>query len=67
MSIKMITVRCPFHGEFEILAERPDGLEQVPEQCFLPVENEICGEPLKRVYDAPAVHYKGAGWASKDK
>ena len=60
MSIKLYTVKCPVHGNVEVIAENSD---PVPKQC--PILN--CYKPVSRVYDIPNVHYKGSGWANKDK
>jgi len=62
--IKLYTVECPVHGRYEVTERSGD----CPTRCIQPtLFHEVCGEPLKRIYDAPAVHYKGSGWASKDK
>ena len=65
MTIKMFTVVCPVHGEYEVSTQ--DGSAECPERCILPSTNGLCDRPLQRKYDAPAVHYKGSGWASKEK
>ena len=63
MSIKLFTVKCPVHGTLELTLR---GTEQCPERCLIQTDNEVCNEPVKRVYDAPAIHYKGSGWAGKE-
>ena len=65
MSIKLYTVKCLVHREYEV-----EGNE-CPKFCQKTLgyklgEPVYCGKPLKRVYDQPNVHYKGSGWASKD-
>lgn len=27
----------------------------------------VCGGPMKKAYSAPAVHFKGTGWARKER
>jgi putative FmdB family regulatory protein len=27
----------------------------------------VCGSPMKKAYAPPAVHFKGSGWARKDR
>jgi len=57
MSIKLYTVKCSVHGKQEIWVEQG----KMPKVC------PICGNKVNRVYDAPAIHYKGSGWAGKEK
>lgn len=65
MSIRMFTVECPVHGIMEVTPEDRDS--DCPTLCFIPINGKPCAERLKRIYDTPAVHYKGTGWAGKDK
>ena len=65
MSIKLYTVKCSVHGTYEVEADK------CPMNCQKTLgyrlgEPVYCCSPLKRVYDAPNVHYKGSGWAGKD-
>ena len=32
-----------------------------------PTTCETCGGPMKKLLSAPAVHFKGSGWAKKDR
>lgn len=65
MTIKLYTVICPVHGEYEVTSREQNS--ECPTRCFLPSTNGICSRPLIRKYDAPNIHYKGDGWAGKEK
>ena len=32
-----------------------------------PSECPVCGSPMKKAYTPPAVHFKGTGWARKER
>ena len=57
MSIKLYTIKCTVHGKFELELHKD---EKVPKSC------PICGNKVIRVYNVPAIHYKGSGWAGKE-
>ena len=31
-----------------------------------PTECDVCGGPMRKALSAPAIHFKGSGWAKKD-
>jgi hypothetical protein len=63
MMIIMFTVECPVHGKMEVCGEQNNSSSSCPITCFVPIGNgAICGQPLKRIYDVPNVHFKGDGF-----
>lgn len=61
MSIKLYTVKCSVHGTYEISATSSSKLGN----CIKISNGKFCNKPLKRVYNVPAVHYKGTGWGGR--
>ena len=66
MSSKLYTVKCSVHGEYDVQADKYPTYckEVIGYQSKKPI---YCYEPLRRVYAVPNVHYKGSGWAGKEK
>ena len=61
--MKFYDVECPIHGKMEIEVHPTNEDQSCPTICFLPLDSgKFCNCTLKRIYDAPAIHYKGSGF-----